>query len=1006
MESRPPKRPFPFTINDILTTPPPPKTLQQGFLINQLLGLTVQEGEGAESSSNKKLPSEFVEKLECSVEHVAKFNYTKVKSSFVIRDVPADPEGLLSSIFKHCIDEAKSDSREKSSEPTHLGCLISSALLDGGDVFVPVRQITANTIDAILNLFTKVAQSKQQKGVTLWGEPFTITITTIDRSGLPVKRHIKGGARRRLAPVKHQIHEKCLIKATMVSKTRGWPSWKFFRYLNDQYGQRGLLHQETVQLMRQINAPFELDAYDADTYVPLVINHWNNAQQRHRFAVFIFGTTGHYKPLYKYGNDDYDTPLALYFTNNHFDGVQFLSGLFGDHRYIVNHAKRIASCVRVLALRFRVHWSLTSSENAKDATKTSAARDVSTIIYSLTSACGQKSVMTVALFGTFTTIPKKDESTERGCYIAPLEPKDEMEAYRFVAFDLETMQHLPVDPHLPERRNHEPNFIAAKVSCPACIENGRWKQGTAGCWVCGPHRSVAFCQRLFTDTSVDKQVVTDNPMQAFVGWLINDLPIKANTYAYSHFGGRFDMVITFRELFRRGYNPEMIRRGNKMYEMKLRAQKNKHPNIVFRDSFNLMPCALGQLVPAYGLDVVEKPFFPHMVNRPDNYDREIFPTPDDYLAHGMMPEKRRQFDNWYEQHRSEPFFLDEALASYCTNDVEILMAALVAFRREFLEITRRQAPVDSREKHNGIDVLKQCMTIASACMKHFRTNHLPAEHLAIVPERGYDNAQNQSLLALRFFKWYAEKHGVQLQTAHSAGGEKRVGNYSLDAWIEAEKRAIEVNGCVWHGCNKCFPDDNMLLPNGKSAGEVRERDTKRLEFLRNQVGVVDVYWECEIERMLASDPEMRQAFAGYVDDGPLEIRAAFMGGRTGPLKLFHKAREGEKISYYDFTSLYPFINFTTRYPIGHPKVHVLNEEVEWKCAEDNPYDLSLLKVWVIPPRQCDVPVLPVKVDDRLCFSAVLQMRQKIPDWRCLTTTTIVSIPMNNAAGSAPAPRLS
>ncbi|KAL3105933.1 hypothetical protein niasHT_024990 [Heterodera trifolii] len=645
MESRPPKRPFPFTINDILTTPPPPKTLQQGFLINQLLGLTVQEGEGAESSSNKKLPSEFVEKLECSVEHVAKFNYTKVKSSFVIRDVPADPEGLLSSIFKHCIDEAKSDSREKSSEPTHLGCLISSALLDGGDVFVPVRQITANTIDAILNLFTKVAQSKTTE------------------SGLPVKRHIKGGARRRLAPVKHQIHEKCLIKihnqngdnsnnyclfyalqATMVSKTRGWPSWKFFRYLNDQYGQRGLLHQETVQLMRQINAPFELDAYDADTYVPLVINHWNNAQQRHRFAVFIFGTTGHYKPLYKYGNDDYDTPLALYFTNNHFDGVQFLSGLFGDHRYIVNHAKRIASCVRVLALRFRVHWSLTSSENAKDATKTSAARDVSTIIYSLTSACGQKSVMTVALFGTFTTIPKKDE---RGTYV---EKNSAFSATTSTAQNVDaTLHHLSRrmrwkligSLHLTSRRCNTSlltliylndattsrTSLQQKCRAPLALKMADGNKELLGAGSVDHTEALPSVNDYLPTHQVDKQVVTDNPMQAFVGWLINDLPIKANTYAYSHFGGRFDMVITFRELFRRGYNPEMIRRGNKMYEMKLRAQKNKHPNIVFRDSFNLMPCALGQLVPAYGLDVVEKPFFPHMVNRPDNYDREIFSDP-------------------------------------------------------------------------------------------------------------------------------------------------------------------------------------------------------------------------------------------------------------------------------------------------------------------------------------------------------------------------------------------
>jgi len=65
------------------------------------------------------------------------------------------------------------------------------------------------------------------------------------------------------------------------------------------------------------------------------------------------------------------------------------------------------------------------------------------------------------------------------------------------------------------------------------------------------------------------------------------------------------------------------------------------------------------------------------------------------------------------------------------------------------------------------------MTIASACMRHFRTNHLKLEHVGIVPERGYDNADNQSLIALKFMQWYAEKNNVIVQTANSAGGEKR-----------------------------------------------------------------------------------------------------------------------------------------------------------------------------------------------------------------------------------------
>ena len=53
---------------------------------------------------------------------------------------------------------------------------------------------------------------------------------------------------------------------------------------------------------------------------------------------------------------------------------------------------------------------------------------------------------------------------------------------------------------------------------------------------------------------------------------------------------------------------------------------------------------------------------------------------------------------------------------------------------------------------------------------------------------------------------------------------------------------------------------------------------------------------------------MRQKFDEYNGNGgSINIRSSFMGGRTGALKLYHQTAEDEKISYYDFTSLYPYI---------------------------------------------------------------------------------------------------
>lgn len=46
----------------------------------------------------------------------------------------------------------------------------------------------------------------------------------------------------------------------------------------------------------------------------------------------------------------------------------------------------------------------------------------------------------------------------------------------------------------------------------------------------------------------------------------------------------------------------------------------------------------------------------------------------------------------------------------------------------------------------------------------------------------------------------------------------------------------------------------------------------------------------------------------------------FYGGCVNGYKLVAKARPDESIQYFDFTSLYPYVNKTKRYPIKHPTI--------------------------------------------------------------------------------------
>uniref|UniRef100_A0A914LKY4 DNA-directed DNA polymerase n=1 Tax=Meloidogyne incognita TaxID=6306 RepID=A0A914LKY4_MELIC len=172
------------------------------------------------------------------------------------------------------------------------------------------------------------------------------------------------------------------------------------------------------------------------------------------------------------------------------------------------------------------------------------------------------------------------------------------------------------------------------------------------------------------------------------------------------------MVMVFREIYLKGVVPSMIRRGNKLYELKI-PRNNKCNEVIFRDSYNLCPVALGKLIGAFGLQVTEKQFFPHLANISENYGRTLqkLPQKSDCLYEGMRPEKQNEFDKWYEEEKCQQFCLDEALAEYCTNDVQILTEALIAFKKIFMEISKRKntQPQPSKE---GIDILRHACFIS------------------------------------------------------------------------------------------------------------------------------------------------------------------------------------------------------------------------------------------------------------------------------------------------------
>uniref|UniRef100_A0A914KMX7 DNA-directed DNA polymerase n=1 Tax=Meloidogyne incognita TaxID=6306 RepID=A0A914KMX7_MELIC len=162
----------------------------------------------------------------------------------------------------------------------------------------------------------------------------------------------------------------------------------------------------------------------------------------------------------------------------------------------------------------------------------------------------------------------------------------------------------------------------------------------------------------------------------------------------------------------------MIRRGNKLYELKI-PRNNKCNEVIFRDSFNLCPVALGKLVGAFGLQITEKQFFPHLANIPENYGRTLqqLPLKSDYLYGGMPPQKQNEFDKSYEEEKINNFAwmkpwpnIAQMMFKYkrCSiqmmfkYNVQILTEALVAFRKNLQRLASRKTQSLGQQQKESI----------------------------------------------------------------------------------------------------------------------------------------------------------------------------------------------------------------------------------------------------------------------------------------------------------------
>jgi hypothetical protein len=356
----------------------------------------------------------------------------------------------------------------------------------------------------------------------------------------------------------------------------------------------------------------------------------------------------------------------------------------------------------------------------------------------------------------------------------------------------------------------------------------------------------------------------------------------------------------------------------------------------------------------------------------------------------MSKTNREKLLLWHSEQNGKILNFDEEMLAYCRSDVVVLRQACTKFRQMILTLTANtiKTGVDGvKEYVGGVDALSST-TLAGLCLNVFRTKYLSETYrikevldptnplqstynrvfeksaIGIIPAGGY-SAQNQfSRKSLLWLELMSKRSGHFIQHAlNSPTGEYCVGGgkkYRVDGFCKATNTVYEFYGDIWHGCPKHTSEMKGVIA-GISPAHRYAVTIDRQTYIKKLKHKIINIWECDFENILKNVQGDEKSFLDNLDFvDRLCIRDAFYGGRTNCIVLHYKVKDGEVIRYLDVTSLYPYVQKVSRYPVGHPVVITSN------FADINEY-FGFALVRVSPPRKLYHPVLPYRSNGKLKF---------------------------------------
>ena len=77
-------------------------------------------------------------------------------------------------------------------------------------------------------------------------------------------------------------------------------------------------------------------------------------------------------------------------------------------------------------------------------------------------------------------------------------------------------------------------------------------------------------------------------------------------------------------------------------------------------------------------------------------------------------------------------------------------------------------------------------------------------------ERAFYPEQTCSFVAIKWLEWEAKNRGIHIHHARCGhGGERKIFGARVDGYHQESKTVFQFHGCLWHGCEKCYPEERQ-----------------------------------------------------------------------------------------------------------------------------------------------------------------------------------------------------